>query len=190
MKQITLRIRENTLESIDSDADEHGVTRSEHIRNTLESHAEHGDPEELRDEVDALKTKLAERDERIDELERERDRLADEAAEVESLRERVTELQRERDEAEAERDRLADTVDTLEAEIDDLESEVESLDARNTDLTNQLAEANSRIDTTHEIVEYVENERTAQERYREAGLLGKVKYTVFGMDTNENNSET
>lgn len=34
------------------------------------------------------------------------------------------------------------------------------------------------------------NGTSTQERYREAGLLGKVKYTVFGMDTNENNSET
>ena len=117
-------------------------------------------------------------------------------AEADGLREQIDRLQQtiaDRDarieDLEAERDRLAEEVETLEEEVADMESEITSLEARNTDLTNQLAEANSRIDTTNEIVEYVENERTAQERYREAGLLGKVKYTVFGMDTNENNDE-
>lgn len=155
MEQITLRVQENTLESVESDATEHDKTRSEHIRDILESHTEHGDPEELAERITDLHDRIGEKDSRIEDLE-------------------------------AERDRLADTVDTLEEEIADLESEVESLEARNTDLTNQLAEANTRIDAAGELVEYVETERSAQERYREAGILGKVKYTVFGMDTDEN----
>jgi chromosome segregation ATPase len=147
MQQITLRIPEDTLESIDSEADEHGKSRSEHIRDILESRSEHAEADKLRDEIGDLEQQL--------------------------------------DEAEAERDRLAATVEDLNAEIDELQSEVDSLEARNTDLTNQLAEANTRIDTANEVVEYVETERTAQERWREAGILGKAKYTVFGMPTDE-----
>ena len=143
MEQITLRIREHTLESIDGEADEHGKSRSEHMRDILESRNEHADAEELRDEIDELKEQL--------------------------------------DAVKAERDRLADEVEALEAENDELQSTVDSLEARNTDLTNQLAEANSRIDAANEIVEYVETERTAQERWREAGILGKAKYTLFGV---------
>lgn len=133
MEQITLRIQPNTLASLDEEAGEHDKSRSEHIRDILQSRNEHGDAEELRA--------------RIDDLETERDRLAD--------------------------------------RVEELEAEVESLDARNTDLTNQLAEANSRIDAANDLVEYVDDERNAQQRWREAGLLGKAKYTVFGMPTDE-----
>jgi chromosome segregation ATPase len=147
MEQITLRIPENTLESIDSEAGEHGKSRSEHIRDILESRTEHDDPGELHD--------------RIADLEAERDELADE---VEALKEQL---------------------DDREAEIADLQAEAESLEARNTDLTNQLAEANTRIDAANDLVEYAKSERSAQERWREAGLLGKAKYSLFGMPTDD-----
>ena len=37
MEQITLRIPENTLTAVEREADEHGTSRSEHIRDVLES---------------------------------------------------------------------------------------------------------------------------------------------------------
>ena len=136
MEQITLRIQSDVLESIDSEAVEHGISRSEHIRNILETRNKHGDAKQLRQRVDDL---------------------------------------------DAERDQLVDEVEQLETTITELEAEIETLEARNTDLTNQLAEANRRIDAANELVRYVDDERSAQQRWREAGLLGKMKYTVFGM---------
>ena len=170
MEQITLRIREDTLESIDSEATEHDKSRSEHMRDMLESHTEHGDPEELRQRVTELEGDLADVQAERDRLEAERDDLADEVADLEA------ELSDRPD---------ADTVAELRDRIDDLQGEINSLEARNTDLTNQLAEANTRIDAANDLVEYVDDERSAQQRWREAGLLGKAKYTVFGMPTDD-----
>ena len=170
MEQITLRIREDTLESIEGEASEHGKSRSEHMRDILESHAEHGDPEELRQRVTELEGDLADVQAERDRLEAERDDLTDEVADLEA------ELSDRPD---------ADTVAELRDRIDDLQGEIDSLEARNTDLTNQLAEANTRIDAANDLVEYVDDERSAQQRWREAGLIGKAKYTVFGMPTSE-----
>jgi metal-responsive CopG/Arc/MetJ family transcriptional regulator len=57
MEQITLRIPQETLESLESEAEEHGVSRSEHIRTVLESRNEHEEnTAELRSEIDDLET--------------------------------------------------------------------------------------------------------------------------------------
>lgn len=59
MQQITLRVPEDTLESLESEADDHGVSRSEYIRDVLESRDEHAeDVDKLRDQVDELETEL------------------------------------------------------------------------------------------------------------------------------------
>ena len=84
---------------------------------------------------------------------------------------------------------LIDEYARLQREYEELHSEYESLEARRDDLQRQLAEANRRIDTTNEIVEYVENEKTAQERWREAGLIGKVKFTILGMPSDNSGKE-
>ena len=81
--------------------------------------------------------------------------------------------------------RRSQRVDDLETRVEELETEIEHKEARIRELNNKLAEAHSRIDTTNEIVEYVENEKTAQERWREAGLLGKAKYTILGMPSGD-----
>ena len=52
MQQITLRIREDTLEALDEEAEERGVSRSEHIRDILDSR---DDVEDLRTEVERLR---------------------------------------------------------------------------------------------------------------------------------------
>lgn len=97
---------------------------------------------------------------------------------LQAKRQRIDDLERQ----------LADRADQAE-EVDRLQAKVDSLEARNQDLTNQLAESNRRIDTAVEIVEYVDNERSAQERYRAAGLFGKLKYTVFGMSSDDSKNE-
>jgi len=87
-----------------------------------------------------------------------------------------------------------------EQELTELESEyeteIEHKDARIRELNNKLAEAHSRIDTTNELVERVEGELTARERREqrerkkaEAGLLTRVRWSVFGMDLDDRADE-
>jgi vacuolar-type H+-ATPase subunit I/STV1 len=112
MEQITLRIPEDTLEALDDEAAEDGVSRSEHIRDILDSRNEHAE------EVTELRA-------RADELETELDRVRNEK--------RL--LLREREEK-------------------------------------------------AELVNYVKQERTAEQRWREAGVGTRLKWRLFGMPTN------
>jgi len=66
MEQITVRIPADELEELEAEADEHGVSRSEHIRDTLESRHEHdADTAEHEAEVERLRDEVAEL-ERVD----------------------------------------------------------------------------------------------------------------------------
>jgi len=125
-----------------------------------------------------LKERAADLQKRVDELQQQADRVGDLEAERDDLADEVAELQDERDHLQTELDDREDTIADLQAEID-------SLEARNTDLTNQLAEANTRIDAANELVEYVDKQKSAQERWREAGILGKAKYSIFGMSSDD-----
>jgi septal ring factor EnvC (AmiA/AmiB activator) len=69
--------------------------------------------------------------------------------------------------------------------VEELETEVEQQQARINELENELAETRSRLEVSNELVEYVEDEKTAQERWRQAGLLTKAKWSVFGMDDSD-----
>lgn len=70
MDAITIRLAEDTLESLDNEADEHGRTRSEHIiRNRLQTRDEH---ERIPAQYEET---LSEYEAWIDELEDKRDRL-------------------------------------------------------------------------------------------------------------------
>jgi len=105
MEQITVRIPEEELAELEAEADEHGVSRSEHIRTVLESRHEEADRE----------------------------------AELERLRTQVERLRTEKQ------------------------------------LILQEREEKS------ELVAYVEAERSAEQRWRQAGLGTKLKWRVFGM---------
>jgi len=75
-----------------------------------------------------------------------------------------------------------------EARVDELETEVERLEARVDELTNQLREANKRHDEVEELVEYVESERSLQERREErrsAPVWERARWWVFGEPTDE-----
>ena len=69
--------------------------------------------------------------------------------------------------------------------VDELETELQHKEARIDELENELAETRSRLEVSSEIVEYVEEEKTAQQRWRQAGLLRKAKWSVFGMSDDE-----
>jgi metal-responsive CopG/Arc/MetJ family transcriptional regulator len=64
--QTTIRLEEQLIEDLDSEAEEKGISRSEYIRQILR---ERGKSEELREEIDTLMQRLESREERIEELE-------------------------------------------------------------------------------------------------------------------------
>ena len=65
MEQITLRIPEDALESLEGEAEGHNASRSEHIRDILESHLQNGTNPD----------RVQELTKRVEELEAENDRL-------------------------------------------------------------------------------------------------------------------
>jgi len=70
-----------------------------------------------------------------------------------------------------------------EERVDDLEGDVERLEARVDELTKQLREANKRNDEVTELVEYVEAEKSLQERRQErdsAPVWKRAKWWVTG----------
>lgn len=186
MKKISVSLTEEHVDELSERADDSDIgSRSAALREILDEYDTlRTECDDLRTERDQLHTECEDLRTRCEEAEAERDRLDDEISEleeeVETKENRISEL-----ESDLATRPDAEHVDELQERIDDLESEVESLEARNTDLTNQLAQANTRIDAANDLVEYVEDEKSAQERWREAGLIGKAKYTVFGMPTND-----
>lgn len=68
---------------------------------------------------------------------------------------------------------------------DDLEAELGATEARLKDLRRQLAEVRSHEDNVQELVEYVQEERSAEQRWREAGVLTRAKWRIVGMPSDE-----
>ena len=116
MEQITVRIPPEMLEELEAEADEHDASRSEYIRNTLESRHEH------------------------------EANTAEYEAEVERLRDEVAELERN---------------------VERLQNEKHLI----------LQEREEKA----ELAAYVEEERTVEQQWRQAGLGTKLKWRVFGM---------
>jgi len=67
-------------------------------------------------------------------------------------------------------------------EFEDVVNERDDLEARLEDLRRQLATVRSREDDVDELVEYVEHEKTVQERRARAGLMTRLRWFVSGMD--------
>jgi chromosome segregation ATPase len=88
MEQITLRIPSDTLEEVESEADEEGKTRSEYLRDVIDSRHEH---EELRTEVERLRTEVERKERRVEAVLEQREEHTDLVRAVEreqSLQER------------------------------------------------------------------------------------------------------
>lgn len=73
--------------------------------------------------------------------------------------------------------------------VDELEDELQHAEAERDDLQRQLAAANQRIDATNEIVRYVEDERTAEQRRREASAVTRAKWWLLGEPTDGEGDE-
>lgn len=64
MDSITLRLPTEMIEELDSEANEHGVSRSEHIRTILETRNEHDELQTERDRLERrVQTLIQQRDE-------------------------------------------------------------------------------------------------------------------------------
>ena len=68
---------------------------------------------------------------------------------------------------------------------EDAQQRATELEARAEELRNELQAANRRIDSANEIVEYVEEEKSLEDRRRKAGLGTRAKWWLFGMDDGE-----
>lgn len=85
MRQITLRIPERTLDELEEEAEERGVSRSEHIRDILDDRHE---ADELRREIDRLEARLREQERRERERASLENRVDELAIEVREPRDR------------------------------------------------------------------------------------------------------
>lgn len=124
MQNITLRVSEDMVESLDKEADEHEVSRSEYVRDIFAS----------RDDESAL----------VDEYERK--------------------------------------IDEYERKMDELQTQVERLEREKLLILEEREEK-------QELVEFVEQERSLREkeaeerrRQRQAGIMTRSKWWIFGMD--------
>jgi len=93
--QTTIRLEEQLIEDLDSEAEEKGISRSEYIRQILR---ERGESEELREEIDTLTQRLESREERIEELEQQLTRRSQIEEKVEEV---ALEVREEREESNA-----------------------------------------------------------------------------------------
>ena len=89
-----------------------------------------------------------------------------------------------------------DRVDELESRIDELRAELDERDARIDELQTDVERLQNEKqlilderDQKQELMRYVENERTAEQRWREAGLGQRIKWRLFGMDTDETDDD-
>lgn len=65
-ESITIRLEGDLIDRLEAEADDEGVSRSEHIREILR---EQGERRELEEEIDTLRDRLETREERIETLE-------------------------------------------------------------------------------------------------------------------------
>ncbi len=79
---------------------------------------------------------------------------------------------------------LEEDIDSLHEEIEALEGDVADAETRNEELRKQLRVANSKDDRMSKLVEYVEEERSAEQKWREAGIITRTKWRLLGMPAN------
>lgn len=86
MAQITLRLSDEFLSELESEADEHDVSRSEHIRDTLASRHEHGENTDESQRVRAeYEAQINDLETKVERLNRERRQLLELRDENQSL---------------------------------------------------------------------------------------------------------
>ena len=109
MTSISLRLNDEILKSIDNEAKEKGVSRSEYIRDTLEARHE---SDVLRSDLNELQTEYENLEAKYDELQRQLAAVNSRQADVTELVEYV-EQQRDLDQYRARRERMVDQAGML-----------------------------------------------------------------------------
>jgi TolA-binding protein len=89
MEQITLRIPEDALESLEGEATDADVSRSEHLRDVLTSHIEHGGMESHPERVRELEARIEELEQEVERLRREKRLILEQRTEHNELIEYV-----------------------------------------------------------------------------------------------------
>jgi chromosome segregation ATPase len=84
--QTTIRLRDELVDTLDEEADERGISRSEYVREIL--HERHR-ADELEKEMDTLRDRLEGREERVRALEEQLARRSEMEKKIEELPERV-----------------------------------------------------------------------------------------------------
>lgn len=80
------------------------------------------------------------------------------------------------------------SVQQYESELEELEEKISSLQSdleREREKTKRILE--QREENT-ELVKYVQEERTHEQRWREAGIGTRLKWRLFGMDTDDDDT--
>jgi predicted transcriptional regulator len=88
---------------------------------------------------------------------------------------------------ESEYDDIEDLLESADR-VDELEDEIAEREARAEDLRRQLQAANSKDERVDKLATYVEEERRVEQQWREAGILTKTKWRLFGMPSEEQES--
>jgi chromosome segregation ATPase len=91
MRNVTVRLHEDTIDDLDDEADGRDISRSEYIREILDDRHE---VEQLTEEVSTLQNRLESREERVQTLEEQLARRS-------QLEEKVDTLAKQQDEADA-----------------------------------------------------------------------------------------
>jgi chromosome segregation ATPase len=161
MKPTSIRLDEDTLDILDSEAEERGISRNRRIRDVLEN----------RGEYRQLRADYSQLEDEYEQLQNEHDQLQDEYAEYKDMH---NAKMAEYYELKAENGKLSSKLNVarvrdeklkrLEEERDEAVQDRKFAEAERDDLRRQLQAVTSKERNVDELVEYVEEERAIQQR--------------------------
>lgn len=76
-------------------------------------------------------------------------------------------------------------IEKLEAEREELQTRIDELEAALDRVNAEKQELLAQREETDKLLRYVEQEREAEQQWRQAGLLTRTKWRVLGMPTGE-----
>ena len=85
--------------------------------------------------------------------------------------------------------RLLDAYEDLNADYEELHKQYEEAQTEAERLRNEKRLILKDREEKQELVEYVEEERTVEQRWREAGLATRLRWKVFGMDSTDDGDD-
>ena len=161
MTSISIRINDDLLESLNEEAEEQGVSRSEYIRATLEA----------RHEADVLRSKLDELQAEYEELEARHEDLQQLLGAANERLETYSELQEEHS-------ALQEDYEALESRYEDLQRQLAAVNARQEDVT-ELVEF---VEEQRELTRYQERR---QRLLDDANILRRWKWKLTGVPVDD-----